>query len=514
MHPLYESLHRNKKILIMILIGLITAVEFLESQMFVFSASHIMGGVDAGPYEFAQVQTAYAVGIMIMVVMQNWFSRHFGYRHYLMGSLGLFIVGALASALSQSLLELIIARFIQGIGGGALFTSSRILVNLMFPQAERRRALKYFMLLIFSSSAIAPILAATLIDSGTWQWVFFGAIPPAIAALLGVWVLLPVNLGRSNFTSHRIAMGPLLLFAVAVLALQVMFSTTRFDIFNHPVRLIAMFAFGGLLLFGFLWQQWRHPEPLLHIRELNSPTYLVGLGLFFLYYFVSGVSGYLFPIYAEQGLGLTLIKTGWLNAIAGLSSLIMAYLYVTRLSLAFKRKKNLMICGAVSLAVACWWFSRVGMGADIGQLWFGLIAKGVFGVLLVLPVAGLTFAAFDDEHFAHGYQGKNLLRQIATSASSAFAAVMLQNRQNQVDGHLRESFTAGNVGFDSWITSMQALFESRGLPAEQAHSAALAALARHVSQQAQLIACENMYQLLACMALVVGSVVAIQRKLK
>jgi len=514
MHPLYESLHRNKKILIMILIGLITAVEFLESQMFVFSASHIMGGIDAGPYEFAQVQTAYAVGIMLMVVMQNWFARHIGYRHYLMGSLGLFIIGAFASAMSDGLLSLVFARFIQGVGGGALFTSSRILVNLMFPQAERRRALKYFMLLIFSSSAIAPILAATLIDTGTWQWVFYGAIPPAVAALFGVWVLLPANLGRSNFTSHRIAMGPLLLFAIAVLCLQLMFSTTRFDIFNHPLRLIGLFSLGGLLLFGFLWQQWRHPEPLLHIRELNSPIYLVGLGLYFLYYFVSGIGGYLFPIYAEQGLGLTLIKTGWLNAIAGLSSLIMAFFYVTYLSVRFKRKKNLMITGALALAVAGWWFSRVGMGADTAQLWLGLIAKGVFGVLLVLPVAGLTFQTFDDEQFAHGYQGKNLLRQIATSASSAFAAVMLQNRQNQVDGHLRESFNPGNTSFDNWINAMQALFESHGLPAEQAHSAALAALARHVSQQAQLIACENMYQLLACMAVGVATVVAVQRKLK
>lgn len=509
---LHDLLRQYKKIILMLLIGLVTAVEFLESQMFIFSASHIMGGINAGPYEFAQVQTAYAVGIMLMIVMQHWFARHFGYRYYLMLALGLFIIGALGSANSIGLLSLIVSRFIQGLGGGALFTSCRVLINLMFAKTERRRPLKYFMMMVFSSSAIAPILAAELIDSGTWEWVFYGTIPPAIVAFIGVWRLIPSELGRMNEV-HKLSMIPLLLFAVAILCLQLMFSTVRFDIFNHPIRLLALFSLGGLLLFGFLWQQWRHPEPLLHIRELNNPVYLVGLGLYFLYYFVNGFSSYVFPIFAEQGLGLTLIKTGWLNAIAGTSGLIMAFLYYN-FGQKIKRKKPMMITGALALAMAGWWFSRIGMGADTLQLWVGLIAKGVFGVLLVLPVAGLTFQHFDDENFAHGYQGKNLLRQLAASASSAISAVMLQNRQITIDARIRESFTPANASFLQWNDSIQNLLASRGLMGNQAYTEMLTLLAQKTHQQATLIASENLYFILMYMAFFIAFIILVQRKLK
>ena len=75
---------------LMALSGLLAGVEFLENGMFVFAASHIVGGVAAAPHEFAQVQAAYAVGSMLMIVLQQQLARHFGYRRYLMAALALF----------------------------------------------------------------------------------------------------------------------------------------------------------------------------------------------------------------------------------------------------------------------------------------------------------------------------------------------------------------------------------------------------------------------------------------
>ena len=501
----------DRKRLLMLLLGLLVGFEFLENGMFVFASSHIIGGVDAAPREFAQVQAAYAVGSMMMIVLHQWLSRHFGYRRYLSGALTVFMAGALASATSHNLAGLTLARLIQGVGGGALFTSSRVLVLLLFAPAERPRALKHFMVTIFGVGALAPLLAATLVDSWGWQWVFLSILPLGALVLLGTWTLLPDTVGRGG-EPVRWAATPLLLFAVAITVVQLALSEARFDLFAHPLRLAISALIGAARLGGFLLHQWRHDEPLLKLRELGHPSYLTGLVLYFLYYVLSNFSNYLFPIFAERGLGLPLVTTGQLNAFTAAASLAFAFVYM-KYSARLPRKKPLMAAGALALMGAAWLFSSMPPQAPATALWLALALKGLFGVLMVLPVASLTFRELGDERFAHGYQSKNLMRQIAGSFSTAFAAIGVQNRQFANTAQIASTLTPANPQAVNWLDQVQAGF-AHGLAPGQAHGAALADLSRLVDQQALLMARQDMYRLLALLAFVTGAVVLLQRRLK
>ena len=125
------------------------------------------------------------MGGMLMILKQQWLARRFGYRYYMTGALLLFIAGTLAAATSHNLAQLVAARFVQGVGGGSLFTSCRILIVAMFGAADRPRATRIFMIGIFGASALAPALAAELIDRGVWQDVFYGVLPFAVLAAIG-----------------------------------------------------------------------------------------------------------------------------------------------------------------------------------------------------------------------------------------------------------------------------------------------------------------------------------------
>ncbi|BCL75449.1 MFS transporter [Jeongeupia sp. HS-3] len=508
LHARYRA---SKKRLLMALLGLITGVEFLENLMFVFAASHIMGGIGAAPREFAQAQAAYAIGSLLMIVKQQWSVRQFGYRRYLCTALALFIIGTIGCSQSGTLNELTLFRLVQGLGGGAFFTSSRVLIPLMFKGSERALAVKYFMYGIFSASMIAPLLAATLVESGSWHLVFYGALPPALLALLGAWFLLPD--AEPPREREPLAIGGLLLFGAAVLCLQLMLSDTRYDIFAHPYRLALLAGGGGLLLLGFLRHQWRHPQPILHLRALVSPVYLTGLGLYFLYYSIKNFRGYLFPIYAERGLGIPLIAVGWLDSFAGAATFVAVYFYI-RYSRKLTLKKPLMLAGTLIMAGACWWYSILPAGVDTHWLMYGLAFQGLFSVMVVLPVAGLTYSELGDEYFGHGYQGKNLMRQLATSISSAFAAVMLQDRQFEVQHNLAATVHAGNPQIDHWLATIAGVFSQNGYNAEQAMTGARIELGRMVAQQAQLLACQDLYRYLAAFAVVTGLIIAIQRRLR
>jgi len=504
--------HADRKRLLMLLLGLLVGLDFLENGMFVFAASHIAGGVDAGPREFAQVQAIYAVASMLTIAMQQWLSRHFGYRRYLAGALALFIAGALAAAQAGSIAGLTLARAVQGLGAGALFTSSRILVQMLFAPADRPDATKRFMVGAFGAGALAPILAAAMVDGWGWQWVFLAILPLAGLALAGVLTLLPDGVGRGG-APVRWAAGPLLFFAAAIGCVQWALSEARYEVFAHPARLTLAVLGGAALAGAFLLHQWRHDEPLLRLRELRHPAFVTGLGLYFLYYFLTNFSGYLFPIFAERSLGLPLATTGRLNSFAGAVSVGMAWLYI-RFGARMTRKKPLVVGGALGLALTAWLFAVLPPDAPAAALWVGVAVKGLFGVLMILPVAGLTFRSLGDEQFAHGYQSKNLMRQLAGSFSTAVAAIALQDRQFATASDLSARLNAANPSAVQWLDTLQAGFAAHGMAPAQAHGAALAELSRVVDQQSLLMACEDLYCGLGLLALATALVVLVQRRLK
>jgi MFS transporter, DHA2 family, multidrug resistance protein len=502
--------HQQRQTLLMILLGLATGVEFLENIMFVFASSHIIGGIDADPRSFALVQAAYAVGSMLMILTQHWLARRFGYRYYLTGSLLLFMAGTLAAATSTGLTQMVGARFVQGVGGGALFTSCRILVNMMFSQTDRVRASRIFMLGIFSASALGPAFAAELVDRGVWQDVFYGVLPFAALATIGAWLLLPDAEARDDVEGP--GLGPLLLFGVAIVALQATLTEARFDVFSHPIRIALIAALALALLTVFLWQQWHHEKPVLHLRALYQPVFLTGLAMYFVYYMISNLAAYVFPIYAEQALRFPLATTGWLNTFAATISLVGIWVY-QRVARKLKHKKPLMTTGLLLMAGAMTWFSF--MPPDVGPpaLIVGLIGKGLFGVMVIIPIAGLTFGSLAGDDFAHGYRSKNLIRQIASSFASALGAVLLQNRQFAVHTSLVHALGQRPAETEQWMHTVQAALVARGFEAGQAHAGALAQLAALVDQQARLIACEDLYRLIAVLAMAAAVFMLVQRRL-
>jgi len=169
---------------------------------------------------------------------------------------------------------------------------------------------------------------------------------------------------------------------------------------------------------------------------------------------------------------------GVLNSTAGVIGLVVGYLYVKWARL-LTHKKPLMLTGALAMVATALWLAFVPAHAAVAWLLPALAFKGLFAVLLVMPVAGLTFRELGDARFAHGYQGKNFMRQVASSLSTAMAAVLLQERERALGG-------LGGLGAP----------ESGGANAVMMQS------------------CQELYLLLAGMALLTAVVVWRQRRLE
>ncbi len=159
------------------------------------------------------IVNAYLLAYIAAMPLAGRAADRFGLPRLFMLALGLFAVGAALSGVAQSLDQLIAARVIQGIGGGAIVPLATAGASLLFDGPSRARALGIVGACTFLGMAIGPFAGATVLQvfdfSGTfagagqtssmaasmltpaWRWVFFVSLPLAVVALLYVWAAAP-----------------------------------------------------------------------------------------------------------------------------------------------------------------------------------------------------------------------------------------------------------------------------------------------------------------------------------
>ena len=107
-----------------------------------------------------------------------------GRRKVALVGVTLFVVGSIACGFASSAAFLIVARLVQGLGGGTIFTTSLSIVNDAFPPEERAKALGIWSGVGLVGSAIGPIIAGVLTQEASWRWFFFLNVPIGIAVIL------------------------------------------------------------------------------------------------------------------------------------------------------------------------------------------------------------------------------------------------------------------------------------------------------------------------------------------
>ena len=487
-----------RKRFLMLLIGLLTALDFFENSTFLFAASPIMGGIHADPREFAHSLSAYAIGSMLMIVVQQWASKKFGYKAYLLVALGLFISGTLLCINSENFTEFFIARVIQGVGGGAFFTSSRILITILFAPKDRSLAIRTFVFMIFGATAIAPIVAAYCVDGPGWKAVFECVIPPSIIAFVLCLIFLPSRPRGSGDGKNPIL--AFVTFGAGVILLQIMLAEARYDFFSDPIKLLVAGIIGALIIIGFFWLEHSYHTPILKLRNLHHPLYLTGLVVYFLYYFLNNFSAYLFPMFSEKALSLPIIAVGWLNGMAGFAGVIMVWVFFKYLAPRPKRKLY-MVIGMVCLMLSATNFAIISPQTSYLSLVPALILKGVATIFIALPTAGLTFRGLEAEHFPYAYQSKNIVRQMAGSISIAIVSILLEDREFVVNSQLSANLTPNRPEIAQFINS----------PNPQL---SLDILAQMVNKQAQFIAAQNLYILMGIGAFITAIIIIMQKKIR
>src|SRR2546427_3164919 len=208
------------KYLIAITVSLASVLEVLDTSIVNVAIPHMMGNLGATLDQIAWVSTGYIVANVIVLPITGWLSAYFGRRRYFAGSIALFTLASFLCGNAGSLGALIFWRIVQGLGGGALLSTSQAILYEEFPREEYGTAMAIFGVGVMVGPTLGPTVGGWIADTYGWPCVFYINIPFGMLAL--ALTMSFINDSRHQERSTRVDFVGLGLLAVGIGALQTM----------------------------------------------------------------------------------------------------------------------------------------------------------------------------------------------------------------------------------------------------------------------------------------------------
>ncbi|MGW8157330.1 MAG: MDR family MFS transporter [Desulfoprunum sp.] len=160
-----------------------TMMNAIDTSIVNVALPYMRGGLGASIEEIARVSTGFILANVIIMPIIALLSARFGRRRFYFVSVLLFTVSSVLCGLARSLDLLILARVLQGIGGGAITPLSQAILRESFEPEEQGMAMGIFGLGVILGPAFGPTLGGWLSDHYSWPWIFYINIPFGIVNL-------------------------------------------------------------------------------------------------------------------------------------------------------------------------------------------------------------------------------------------------------------------------------------------------------------------------------------------
>jgi EmrB/QacA subfamily drug resistance transporter len=305
------------------------------------------------------VVSAYLVASTVTTPIYGRLSDLYGRRPVLAISIAVFVGASVLCALSQTMVQLVAARTVQGIGGGGLRSVSQAAIADVIPPRERGRYQGYFSSVMAISNLLGPVLGGFFADYLTWHWIFWINIPFGILAL----ILCNRNLRRLPKPKRKPAVD--WLGAVLILA-----STTPILIAVDRaggaggwgrIDVLVPLVIGIVLMAGLVvWERESH-EPMIPLRLFANRIFSVGSAISFSMSMVMIAMIILVPLDFELAAGLAPNEAG-VRLIPMTGGTVLGSFIAGSLVSRTGRYRIFPICGAAAMTIICAVISLAGLG--------------------------------------------------------------------------------------------------------------------------------------------------------
>lgn len=288
-------------------IMLSTALVALDATIIATAVPSIvadLGGFSQFPWLFS----IYLLTQAVTVPLYGKFADLYGRKPVMVFGIIVFLLGSVLCGIAWSMPVLIVARAIQGIGGGAVQPISMTMLGDLYTLEERARVQGYITSVWAMASLVGPALGGLFAEYLSWRWIFFINLP---FGLLALWALLRGFTERVERRKHQIdyAGAALLTIGCALILLGLLEGGVAWE--WDSLASVLIFAVGVVVLVAFVFVERRAAEPILPLWVFGSRTLISGnlMGVI-VGALLMGLSSY-YPTFVEGVLGTSALVAGF-----------------------------------------------------------------------------------------------------------------------------------------------------------------------------------------------------------
>ncbi|MDO7644085.1 MAG: MFS transporter, partial [Reinekea forsetii] len=251
--------------------------------------------------------TSYLVTSTALLPIWGKLSDLYGRRPMLMWGLGIFVVASVLCGLSQTPLQLVIFRAMQGAGSAAIFANAFAVVGDLFEPRDRPKYQGLFGAMFGLSSVIGPWIGGLLTDYISWHWVFLVNVPVGGVAMWFIYKRMPL---LRHTTGQQIDFYGAALLLLSVVPLLIALSLAPVSYAWNSLEILSMFALSFLATFVFIRHELKHDGAILDLDLFKDRAFsLTALASFSLGAVFLGSIVFI-PLYMVNVLGVSATSSG------------------------------------------------------------------------------------------------------------------------------------------------------------------------------------------------------------
>jgi DHA2 family multidrug resistance protein len=499
--------------LIAVVVSLAAFMEVLDTSIANVALPHIAGDLGASNDESTWVLTSYLVSNAIVLPISGWFVGMLGRKRFFMICILLFTLSSLLCGVAWSLGFLLLARIIQGAGGGGLQPMAQAILADTFPPEKRGLAFSVYGFTAIVAPSIGPTLGGWITDNYSWRWIFYINLPVGLLALFLVYRLIedPAyisrNIGRSKSVDY-IGFG---LLALGVGALQILLDKGQEDDWFGSRFITSLAITAVVCLVSLVVYEWFQKDPIVDVRLFKNGNFCVASLVMFMVGAVSFASTVLMPQYLQTLMGYTAESAGIVMSVAAvilLFELPVVGQLTTRI-----QGRYLIAFGWLALCGGLFYSTkRLDLQISFGSATRLRIFQYVPLGFIFIPATTAAYIGIAGEKNNAVAGLVNFMRNIGSSVGTSLVTTIIARRSQYHQGILTARASTLNGSYLSAIQASAQQLAHAGLSTFEAQRQATARFYAGLQAQAAALAYIDTYWILGLAAAIMFAMSFLLRK--
>ena len=492
------------------LVGFVVALaafmEILDTSIANVALPHIAGNLGVSNDESTWVLTTYLVSNAIVLPITGWLAGTIGRKRFFVLCLAAFTGASFLCGLAPGLPVLLLARVLQGAGGGGLQPMAQAILADGFPAEQRGLAFSLYGVTAVIAPAIGPTLGGWITDNYSWRWIFLINLPVGLLTLMLVARLVndPPRPARARAGIRFDYVGFALL-VVGVGALQVLLDRGQEDDWFGSSFITTLVIVSAVALTALVIWEWRQREPIIDVRLFRNVNFASANLMMFMLGVTLFACVVLLPQFLQTLLDYPAKNAGMAISAGGLVLLVQMPL-VGKLT-SRMQTRYIIAVGWLILTVALAYSARhLDLFISFGwAAWLRVVQVLGLGFLFV-PITVAVYAGMPSEKSNSVAGLINFMRNLGSSVGTSLVTTLVARRAQLHQVHLVTRVAPDNETFQDRVAGLTQQLAQAGLTAYEARRQAYARIYQAVLAQAQTLAYVDTFWLLTAMAAVMFAV--------